>query len=134
MGSVPQPGGPVTCQNFYNSTSAVSKLLMLHMNQVAMDIDNRPNEMGDREIKLTLKFRPKKSVNSEPTDRVGCTIDCKTKTPIWQTSEYDMRITRAPRANGQTQFGFAFSEDFAENASQNPLPGTRPNDTDGDHR
>ena len=108
----------------------VARLLMLHLNHVAQDIDNRPHEMGDRKIILELTFKPKKTINNEPTDRVNCSINCKTKTPIWQTDDYDMRITRAPRANGQTQFGFAFSEAFAENASQNPLPFS---DTDGDH-
>ena len=106
----------------------VAKLLMLHLNHIAQDIDNRPHEMGKRKLILELTFEPKKSVMSDTTDRVACSIDCKTKTPVWRTNEYDMRITRSRRPNGSTQFGFQFNEHFAENADQNSLFGT-----DGDH-
>jgi hypothetical protein len=100
----------------------VARLLLMHLDRVAKDIDDRPHEMEKRKIILELTFSPKKSINNEPTERVNVSIDAKTKTPVYRTSEYDMRITRRPRQNGQTQFGFGFSEAFATNADQNPLP------------
>lgn len=95
----------------------VARLLLLHLNHIAQDIDNRPHERGKRKLILEITFEPKISVTGEATDRVKTSIDCKTKTPVWRTNEYDMRITRKKRANGQTQFGFGFGE-FADNADQ----------------
>lgn len=100
----------------------VAKLLLLHLDRVSQDIYNRPHEMGEREIILSLKFKPKKTINNEPSERVNCTIDCKTKTPIWRTSEYDMRLMKVPRGNGGTQYGFEFSDAYADNMDANPLP------------
>lgn len=100
----------------------VARLLLLHLNHVAQDIYNRPHEMGKRKVLLEITFAPKKSINNEPTDRVNCSIDCKTKTPIWRTNEYDMRLSKKALGNGSTQFGFQFSNAFADNLDANPLP------------
>lgn len=100
----------------------IAKLLAIQLEAAARDIDNRPHELGKRKVILEITFTPVKGINNDVTDRVFTSITCNPpKVPKFQSTEYDMQITRKPRSNGQSQFGFQFSTDFADDADQRSL-------------
>ncbi len=91
----------------------IAALLKKHLEMVARDCMNRPNDKSKRKVILEFQFSPvPDSDDLNRCDHVECDIECKSKLPTFRSATMQMR----PHVSG-----FIFNQDFPDDLNQQPL-------------
>ncbi len=97
----------------------LNAMLKEHLKRIALDCLDRPHDKKERLVSLDFRAVPVMG-NDRECDHVKISVECKSKVPVFRTTEFQMKPTVG---------GFLFNQDFPNELQQ---PSLLDDDEDGD--